>query len=276
MCIIGIGVFAETETMRAPIFPNTFTAGILEGYQTFDAIGGIVVGGVIVISLGLQKKYNYAQKKQMIAHAGLLSGLGLFLIYGGLIAVGAFNSAALSIDNRTQLLIALSKNTLGSIGTTFLGVLVALACFTTAVGIITGTADFIKKIAGNSQTAFVVTVIVGCALGVAVGQFDVQYIIAIALPVLTLIYPITIVLIVLNCIPNKYATALVFRAVTIATLLFTLPDFLGFVLGGTTVGPLKNAIPLANEGLGWVLPAVVVFVVANLFFAKPEKSRPVA
>ena len=87
----------------------------------------------------------------------------------------------------------------------------ALACFTTAVGIITGTADYFKGLINNSQTVYVITATIACAIGVIVGQLDFNSIIVIALPVLLFIYPITIVLILLNAIPNKYATALVFR-----------------------------------------------------------------
>jgi LIVCS family branched-chain amino acid:cation transporter len=43
--IIYLGLFTETEPFRNSIFTNSFVEGILEGYQTFDAIGGVVVGG---------------------------------------------------------------------------------------------------------------------------------------------------------------------------------------------------------------------------------------
>jgi len=264
LLIIGIGLFAEIEPLRASIFENSFTSGILEGYQTFDAIGGVVVGGVIVISFALQGKYNYEEKKKMIARAGLIAGIGLFLIYGGLIALGAFNSGVLEVANRTDLLTQLSTQTLGDIGTVFLGVLVALACFTTAVGIVTGTADFVKGLAGNSQPAYVITGILGCVIGVLVGQFNVAFIIDIALPALMFIYPVTIVLILLNALPKKYATAIVFKAVVITTLLFSIPDFLQFFVAEGTLDGIKNTIPFANEGLAWVLPAFLVFLLTNL------------
>ena len=63
----------------------------------------------------------------MIARSGLFAGLGLFIIYGGLIALGAHNSNVLIVDNRTELLGVLSFQTLGNIGNTILSVLVALA-----------------------------------------------------------------------------------------------------------------------------------------------------
>jgi LIVCS family branched-chain amino acid:cation transporter len=272
LIISSIGLFADFAPMHASIFESTFTEGILEGYQTFDAIGGVVVGGVVVISLALQGTYNYEEKKRMIARSGLLAGLGLFLVYGGLIALGAFYSGTLEVSERTDLLKIVSKNTLGNYGTAFLGVLVALACFTTAVGIVTGTADFVKGITKNSQIAYTITAVLGCVIGLVVGQFDVNYIINIALPALMFIYPITIVLILLNVLPAKFASPFVFRIVTLITLVFSVPDFLQFFMTEGSLDGIKDWIPLANNGLGWVLPAFAALAITNSI-AQAKKKR---
>jgi LIVCS family branched-chain amino acid:cation transporter len=264
LCIIGIGVLGDLDPLRTSIFKNTFTDGILEGYQTFDAIGGVVVGGVIVISLALRGTYSYEEKKSIIAWSGFISGLGLLLIYGGLIALGAFYSGKLEVENRTELLRILSNNTLGSLGAAFLAVLVALACFTTAVGIVTGTSDFVKGIFGDSELAYKITAVLGCVIGVAIGQFDVHYIISIAVPALMFIYPITIALILLNILPDKYASKLVFRVVTITVLLFSIPDFLQFFASEELVSQLKMYIPFSKYSLGWVIPSFSVFCLINI------------
>ena len=264
LIIICLGLFTEVASVRDSIFNNSFAEGILEGYQTFDAIGGVVIGGVVVISLSLQGKFNYEEKKRMIIRSGLFAGLGLFLIYGGLIVLGAHNSTVLVIDNRAELLSVLSIQNLGNIGNVFLSVLLALACFTTAVGIVTGTADFVKGLIGNSQKAYIITAIIACVLGVLIGQFNVYYIINVALPVLMFIYPITIVLIILNVLPEKWASTLVFRGVVLATFIFSIPDFLKFLIAEEKLFPLKEMIPLSEYSLGWVLPAVVVFLLLNL------------
>jgi len=131
--------------------------------------------------------------------------------------------------SRTALLSGISLKTLGSTANLFLSILVSLACFTTAVGIVTGTADFVKSQFKNSRTAYIITAVIGCLLGVLMGQFNVHYIIAVAVPALMFIYPITIILILLNVVPDKYASKQVFRAVVITTILFSIPDFLGSI-----------------------------------------------
>ena len=82
IAIVGTTVFNFDFNFEAGAFPSPFSHGILEGYQTFDAIGSVVVGGVIIISINLKKeKGTYEAKKSLIAKAGLLAGLSLFLIY---------------------------------------------------------------------------------------------------------------------------------------------------------------------------------------------------
>lgn len=273
LAIVVIGLFSDVQPMKSSTFENALSAGILEGYQTFDALGGVVVGAVIVISFALQGKYDYQQTRKMIGRAGLLAGIGLFLIYTALIALGAFHSDTLSPENRTDLLNMLSRNALGNIGNSFLAVLVALACFTTAVGIITGTADFIKGISHQSQKAYVITAVIGCLLGLLIGQFDVPFIIDVAVPALMFIYPITIVLILLNVSPERFATKSVFRGVVLATFVFSIPDFLGFIISEENLIPIKEWIPLASYHLGWILPAAFTFVLLNLFKNHSLKAR---
>jgi len=268
--IIGIGLFGDNQPMRMSIFESTFTSGILEGYQTFDAIGGVVVGGVIVISLGL-KGGDFQENKSIITNAGILAGLGLLMIYGGLLALGAVHSGSLDVANRTDLLNQLSLDALGGVGTGFLAVLVSLACFTTAVGIIAGTADFVKGILGNSQKVYVITSVIGCILGVLMGQLDVHSIIVVAVPALMFTYPITIVLIFLNAVPKRFASKTVFRVTIITTILFSLPDFIASLGFEDVVRPIQEFIPLGTVSIGWFLPVLLAWIVV-LVFSKPIKD----
>lgn len=112
--------------------------------------------------------------------------------------------------------------------------------------------------------AYTLTAIIGCILGVVMGQFNVAYIIAIALPALMFIYPITIVLILLNVVPEKYGSANVFKAVVLTTMIFSVPDFLGSVGLSEKLVVLQEFIPLSTYSMGWVLPALLVFVLVNI------------
>ena len=272
LVIISIAFFTSPGTVNPSSFKNPFVDGILEGYQTFDAIAGVVVGAVIIISLDYSNHTTFLEKRTLIRKAGYISGIGLLLIYGGLILSGSLFSATFTEDaTRIEILSGLSTKTLGNLGTTFLSVLVALACFTTAVGIVTGTADYIKGICNNSKTAYVITAAIASIVGIIVGSYNVGFIIDVAVPALMFVYPITIMLILLNVVPEKYASKLVFRGVVIVTFIFSIPDFLGFIIPRENLTGIKSFIPLAEHSLGWVLPALVVFVLLNLITNKTNE-----
>jgi LIVCS family branched-chain amino acid:cation transporter len=265
LIIIGIAVFTSPGTIHPTNFKNPFVDGILEGYQTFDAIGGVVVGAVIIISLNYSTHTTFDAKRNLIRKAGFIAGTGLLLIYGGLILSGSlFSTTFVENASRTAILSSLSTQILGDLGTTFLSVLVALACFTTAVGIVTGTSDYIKGICRNSKKAYIITALIAATIGIIIGSFQVDFIINIAVPALMFLYPITIVLILLNIVPDKYATPLVFRGVVLVTFIFSIPDFLGFIIPREQLTGIKSFIPLAAESLGWVLPALISFLALNV------------
>lgn len=132
------------------------------------------------------------------------------------------------------------------------------------MGIVTGTADYIKGISNDSRNAYIITAAIACVIGVIVGSYQVDFIITLAVPALMFLYPITIVLILLNIVPNKYASKLVFRSVVLVTFIFSITDFLGFIVPRESLTGIKNVIPLANSSLGWVLPALIVFIGLNL------------
>ncbi|MDO1513020.1 branched-chain amino acid transport system II carrier protein [Maribacter confluentis] len=266
LLVIGITVFSFPFEFGSTTIESPFTNGILEGYQTFDAIGAVVVGGVIIISINL--KYvdaRYDEKKTLIMNAAWFAGLSLFLIYMGLILSGALSHTVFNVETtRTEILSGLAKQSLGNIGNLFLSILVGLACFTTAVGIVTGTADYVASRFKESKTAYILMAIIGSVLGVLMGQFNVGYIIAVAVPSLMFIYPLTIILILLNIFPDKYATPLVFKMVAVTTILFSIPDFLGSISALAPAADTFSWIPLQQYSLGWVLPALLVFVLTNI------------
>lgn len=279
LAVISIGLFSSDGLMNTSTFETPFVNGVLEGYQTFDAIGAVVVGAVVIISLKLRGHNTFEAKKDIIRTSGFIAGAGLLIVYAGLISVGSFYGANIEIDDtlsgdmqRATLLRGISIASLGAFGNKVLSLLIALACFTTAVGIVTGAADYVKGLFKDSQKAYITTGVIACFVGVLVGQLDFHSIIIIAIPALMIIYPITIVLIVLNVLPEKYTSSNVFKAVVITTIIFSLPDFLGSVgIPLTPKGGILEWIPLQKYSMGWVLPALVVFVISNLVAKKNPK-----
>lgn len=275
LIIIGIGVFGSSETMLVSQYENAFISGFLEGYQTYDAIAGLLVGGIIVVNVNNSKwDIQVSDKKSIIIRSSLIAMIGLFVIYLGLIFLGAKYNMEFSSDiSRPQLLSALAKITLGEFGSAFLAVLVSVACFTTAVSIVVGTADFFKGLLHNSKSAYIITAGISSLFGILVGQFEVKFIIDLAVYALMFIYPMAISLIVLNLLSEKYASPTVFRTVVGLAILFSIPDFLKFMIPVENLEFLYNIIPFSRDGLGWVLPSIIGFVVANVYASIHKKDR---
>jgi len=265
LAIITIGVFHVPDDMKLSIDTTPIISGLMEGYQTYDALGGLLIGGVVIISLNL-KQYSHEDKRKLIVKGGVYAAIGLFIIYGGLIFIGARYSTALDSEmTRTELLTSLSAKTLGQASSLFLSVLVALACFTTAVSVIVGAADFFKGLYNDSEKTYVAITAIACVVGILIGQLGVAFIIKVAVPALLLIYPITIVLILLNLLNESYASKAVFRVVVFITFLFAIPDFMKYTFPTINLQELQNSIPLANFNLGWVFPALFAFCLVNIY-----------
>ncbi len=272
LAIIVSGFFTEYEAMATNVTELPILAGFFEGYQTFDAIAALLVGGVIIISVKMKGYESPVEIRQIITMAAILAGLGLFLVYGGLIFNGAMVNSEFPQDvTRTQLLSGISFLNLGGIAQMSLAVLVALACFTTAVGIVTGTADFMAERI-NKPYVYSITVFLACFLGVIIGALSVNAIIEIALPVLLLIYPLTIVLILLNVMPPDFRTKLIMTVTVIATAIFSLPDALKYVVSEELFSSIQQYIPLSEYGLGWVIPATLAFF-GSYFYERKIKTE---
>lgn len=265
LMIIGIGFFGPSEVMFKGQYESPYMNGFLEGYQTYDALAGLIMGGVMVITLKNSKKLvTEKDKKTMITRSSLIAMMGLLIIYVGMIFLGAkYNGVFDASMSRPQLLSALTTKTLGRFGTSFLSVLVALACFTTAVSVIVGTADFIKGLFNNSKKAYILTAAISALIGIIIGQFEVKFIIDLAVYALMFLYPMSIVLILLNLFPERYVSRAVFRIVVAIAFVFSIPDFLKFLIPDENLEIVYGMIPFSREGMGWVLPSVIGFLMVN-------------
>lgn len=255
-----ISFFMEHPPMLPSSIESPFAVGFLEGYQTFDAIAGIVVGAVLVVSIDLRNEYSYAEKRNIIIKSGLICGFSLFLIYTGLTLSGAlFGNDFTPEVKRTDLLSGIGLRTLGNFGNLLLVTLVSLACFTTAVGIVAGASDFVKKVFNNSNTAYRITAIAGCFFGMLIGQLEFDTILKITVPFLLFIYPITILLIFLNNVPHRWASFRVFAAVLSVGFIFGIYDTLKW-FGIDFLEPILQYIPLQQYSLAWLAPALSVWI----------------
>ena len=245
-------------------FDELISSGIIEGYQTFDAIAAVVVGAVLVLSVKNQFGYlNLKQQSSVLKRGGLWAAFALMSIYFGLIYSGASLAFTSTNDyNRSQLLLYLSSFLFEGAGAQILGITVAIACFTTAVGIVTGAADFVNEQIAPSREAYVTTITISCIAGVLLATLGVDKIILIAYPVLLLIYPLTIVLILLHLLPQRLTSGYVLQIVAASTFLFSIPDAILGYIDLIYLSKLLQNIPFGIYKLGWIIPTLLSAIIS--------------
>ena len=69
----------------------------------------------------------------------------------------------------------------------------------------------------------------------------------------------------LNLLAEKYTGPIVFRTVVWLAILFSIPDFLKFLIPVEKLEFLYNIVPFSRDGLGWILPSLIGFVLANAY-----------
>ena len=272
LCLVILLIVVDHQA-ALPYFSEApgLTEGILEGYQTFDAMGAVVVGAVIIISLNLKTDLEYSIRKTIITRAGILAGLALCLIYCGLIYSGSVLSGIFDQGlDRSGILNEMIIYALGEKGHIFLALLIALACFSTTVGIITGAADFVKGITGNSVPAYRITAALSCLIGILIGQLNVDFIIELAIPALLFIYPLIIVFILLHNLPDTWVSTATFKAVTFTVILFCVPDVMNALGYSYLSDTLAGLSPWNTTNFSWTIPALLVFLAMQI--KKPARN----
>lgn len=251
-----IGDIVDTGVSASEVTVN----GIKSGYQTMDVLAAMAFG-IIILSSADKKGYTDSKSAaKMIGIAAALSGVLLLIVYFGLTYLGATASTMFPTDiSRANLLIGIVELLLGKAGLIIFAIVIALACITTAVALVSSAASFFAKLA-NDKISYSVFVVVICISSAVISNLGLDMIIAIATPVLDIVYPPMLVLILLSWFGDKLHKSVYVSSVAgslIASVLATAS------LYGMNV-PVIDSLPLASLGLGWLTPAAVFGLVAYL------------
>ena len=148
-----------------------------------------------------------------------------------------------------------------SVSIILFAVVVALACVTTAVGLVSACADYFSGLSGG-RVSYRTLVCVICVFSAVVSNFGLNEIIAIASPILSVVYPPTLVLIVLALFGSRIRRDWVFRLAALGALAVSLLEVVRTYTGVELA--FLDLLPLASLDFGWVLPAAVCGAVGAL------------
>ena len=243
---------------------NVPFTGIEAGYQTMDVLATMVFG-IIVLKSAKSKGHDGKSMFRVVAGAGVVAGAALLVVYLGLTYLGVTMSRFFDLSVlRTFLVVAIVRNLMGYAGIVLFSVVVALACVTTAVALVSSAAGYFSTLSGGRlRYSWLAAAI--CLFSAVVSCIGLDQIVSIASPVLSIVYPPTLVLIFLSFFDRHIRSDWVFRMAALGALLTSLlttaADF------GASL-PFLARLPLAEFGFGWVLPAAVCGFVGALIERK--------
>ena len=258
---VPMGDYADSQMAR----------GFLDGYQTMDLLAALYFGIVIsanVRSLGVE---NDAAVRRETSLAGLGTGALLVVIYGALGYVGVVSGALARIDPASQtgatVLTNLTSALFGTAGTAFLGVVFVIACMSVCTGLICTCATYFhtrfRTVAGHGVT-YRAWQMLFTVFSFVVSNAGLSMIIKVSVPVLSALYPVSIVLVLLAfahpllrgrfVLVHPWTVACV-GVVAFGDCLVKLAAV--FSLSLPVLPGLMGLLPLHDQQLGWLLPACV-------------------
>ena len=254
------------EIAALPQIANAAVTGIKAGYQTMDALAALPFG-IIVLQSVTAKGYDSGRKQfRVVGGAAVLAGVLLLCVYMGLAYLGATVSAQYTSDiGRAQLIMALVEALMGKVGVILFGVVVGLACVTTAIALTSSAAAYFAELC-RGKVSYKVFVIAICVFSAVVSNLGLDRIVAVAAPVLDVIYPPTLVLIFISLLAPRLPDR-VSRGAAIGALLTSVLCTLN--ANGIHI-PFMANLPLYDLGLSWLLPAVIFGLAVSLL---PGRSQ---
>lgn len=250
------------ELSLNPLNDNLFAEGVKQGYQTMDALGAVALSTVIIASLTNKGYKDSNQKTKITLKAGIVAAIGLILVYGGLTYLGATVSTIYGQDVvQTSLIVEITASLLGNPGKVILAIIVMLACLTTAIGLTSATAQFFEKTT-NGKLKYELIVTVVCIFSAVVSNFGVSTIIKFSGPILDIIYPATIVLVIMTLFGNKIKNDNAFKGATYVALLVSVLTVVNNM--GIVSIPLINKLPFSSLGFNWILPVLIGGIIGSI------------
>lgn len=232
-----------------------FAYGLLQGYQTLDVVGGVIVATLVATAIAAKGFTDQKSKIRMATQASLVGGIALFLVYGGLSFLGATVSKQYNMDvNQTQLLVAIVNELFGQTGKVILGIVVFLACLTTSTGMSSSIGNIFSQLT-NNKLKYEYVVLATCVISGILCNFGVSTIIQFSIPILLILCPTIVTMIVLSLFTDFIKNDNVFKFAA----------YMGLFIGALTTFnvPFINVLPFASIGFAWVVPVAIAGIIGN-------------
>ncbi|MCV9879116.1 branched-chain amino acid transport system II carrier protein [Brenneria izbisi] len=268
LTVLGIAAVFLPAGTHAPALEAyeqvAFSNGFVNGYLTMDTLGAMVFGIVIVNAARSRGVESAALLTRYTVLAGLIAGIGLTLVYLSLFQLGsASGSLVPEASNGAEILHAYVQYTSGNMGSSFLALLIFIACMVTAVGLTCACAEFFSQYLPFSYRSLVFVLGV---FSMVVSNLGLSHLIQLSIPVLTAIYPPCIVLVLLSFTLRWWNNrSRIVAPVMLISLLFGIIDGIKSSAFKTGLPEWALNLPLSEQGLAWVPPSLLVLLATVIY-----------
>ncbi|WII92669.1 branched-chain amino acid transport system II carrier protein [Kingella negevensis] len=286
-------ITAAVSPMGAPQAPaeayqsGALAKGMIEGYGTMDALASLVFAIIVIDAVRAMGVNDKGQILKLTTSSGFVAAGCLAAVYVFIGYMGATSVAGIGAQDSGAAVLSLSAgHYFGNGGKVLLALIVFLACLSTAVGLITSCGEYFNRLIPN-KLSYRNWVIVFTLVSFGFANFGLNAIIKFSVPVLMLLYPLTIAIIALAFLDKFFGGR---RIVYICTIIGTLPIAIldgwktaNAMLDGSKEAlvmhidvALKEVLPFYSSGLGWILPAIAGFVIGVVLSKAVKKQAQTA
>lgn len=272
LVIRSVTLFAGVESIESKTMETPFFSGFIEGYQTMDALAAFAFSVLVINGIRAKSKGEVSIVKQTKA-AAFIAALSLAIIY---IAIGWIgykmplsaetiaDVAAKGQNLGTFILNNAAFQSFGELGRSLLGLIVTLACLTTAIGLVVATSSYFNSV--FPRIPYKAYAVLFTLIGFGLANQGLNAVISKSVPVLLVLYPISmtaLLVLLVNCF------------FPIPRLAQGLPIILVTVVSIASVAGVEliNQLPLKAYSMEWLPFALAGFVLGYVLqmFSSKEK-----
>lgn len=264
---------------------NPLFTGILDGYNTMDALASLAFAIIIISSIRKLGVKDSNQIAKETLKSGVICLIAMSTVY---ISLSFMSSSSVNImklgNNGGRILSNISFYYLGNFGKILLAAIVIVACLKTAIGLIIACSEIFIQMYPNTLS-YKAYAVVFTLISFLIANLGLQKIISLSIPVLMYLYPLAIVLIFLSlAYPIIGKNKRIFSFTILFTAIFSIFDLLKALpknISSTDsisriVNFAKNYIPAFKIGFGWFIPAIFGIILGLLIsIIKKEKIKEI-
>lgn len=264
---------------------NPLFTGILDGYNTMDALASLAFAIIIISSIRKLGVKDSNQIAKETLKSGVICLIAMSTVY---ISLSFMSSSSVNImklgNNGGRILSNISFYYLGNFGKILLAAIVIVACLKTAIGLIIACSEIFIQMYPNTLS-YKAYAVVFTLISFLIANLGLQKIISLSIPVLMYLYPLAIVLIFLSlAYPIIGKNKRIFSLTILFTAIFSIFDLLKALQKNIPstdsisriVDFAKNYLPAFELGFGWLIPAIFGIILGLLIsIIKKEKIKEI-